>query len=126
VNQKSLIDSLKDCTYSCGWCITNCPDEDKYEMLVTCINIQKEIVQVGNIVYRILSDRFFKTMKIITILLETFAAEIQKRHITVNYNFNAEHNSGDNRRLPGCSQIFTIAQSLEGIFDSEILRYDSD
>ena len=124
VKHKSLLDSLEDSTNPCRWCVTSCPDEDKYEMLITCISIQKEIIKTGRIVYKILADKSLDIMMKTYGFLETITNELQKEHLSISNNIKRENRSEDNWRLPGCSQIFTVAQSLEGIFVNEILRYD--
>ena len=59
----TLIENLADCTASCGWCVHQCKDEDKYEMLFICINIQREYMSVCRTVNLILGDNGSDFMK---------------------------------------------------------------
>lgn len=127
MKQKSIIDALTDCADSCGWCVNHCPDEDKYEMLITCISIRKEFTRVGSIVNLILGNRSFEPMKKIIGLFEVLAEDPPIMQSSINQNnFKIDFNSDDSRRLPGCSQIFNVAQSLEWVYVKEDLRFDSD
>ena len=127
MKQKSLDDALADCTNSCGWCVNHCPDEEKYEMLIVCISIQKEFVKLGSLVNNILADRTFELMKKIISLFETLA-EVQPSTnlVIIQNNVKTDFNSEDNWKLPGCSQIFGVASSLEWIYVNQDLKYNTE
>lgn len=119
----SLIEALENCTDRCGWCVHHCPDEDKYEMLVSCIRIQKEFLAIGSIVNKILSKRSKSSMKKIFKLFATIADYLQTKHSSDDKrNFAETGNKGEALRLPGCSQIFMISQSLRHMYSKEILN----
>jgi len=126
MNSLSLIEALENCTDSCGWCAHHCPDEDKYEMLVSCIRIHKEFLIVGTIVIKILSNRSGDSMKKIFKLFETIADYLQAKHSVENKrNFREARKTKDALRLPGCSQIFVISQSLGQMYSKELLNEDN-
>ena len=110
----SLFEALQDCTATCGWCIHHCPDVDKYDILVLCIRLQKEFINIWKNINSILPGR---TNSIENLMLGVFTklseiehrtAEKQKRFLTPYSN-----KSENILRMPGCSQIFLLAQSLE-------------
>ena len=126
MNSLSLIEALENCTDSCGWCAHHCPDEDKYEMLVSCIRIQKEFLIVGSTVNKILSDKSNDSMKKIFKLFEFIADYLQMIHDADNKrNFRGVKKSEDGLRLPGCSQIFVVSQSLGQMYSKELLNEDN-
>ena len=127
MKQKSLVDALADCTNSCGWCVDHCPDEEKYDMLVVCISIQKEFTKVGCLTFKILAGRSFELMKKIISLFEVLFEAQLNTHLEINQNnFRTDYNLENKWRLPGCSQIFSVASSLEWMYISEDPRNNAD
>jgi hypothetical protein len=119
----SLVEALENCADACGWCVHQCPDKDKYDMLVYCISIQKEFLAVGSLVNNILSGRSEVTMKKIFKFFEIIAGYFQENNSTGNKNdFREAGNSKDGLRLPGCSQIFMVSQSLGQIYSDDSLN----
>ena len=109
LNNISLSDALADHTTACGWCVRQCSDEDKYEMLVTCIRIQIKFNEISKTINLVLDKNapiFFD--KIIE-HSGKIAEEIK------DYSEEGKNKTSDfdeERKLPGCSQIFNIAQSI--------------
>jgi hypothetical protein len=125
MNDLSLIETLASCTDPCGWCIHQCPDHDKYEMLVTCLRVQKGFLIVSQTVNKILAGRSRGAMEKILMLFEILADNLQGEHIQINkISFNAEHKPENVWRLPGCSQILLVAQTLEQIYLNETINRD--
>jgi hypothetical protein len=123
MNSLSLIEALENCTDSCGWCVHHCSDEDKYEMLVLCIRIQNEFLIVDRIVNKILSNRSEVSMKKIFRLFEAIASYLLVNHSLENKsNFSEAGKKEESLKLPGCSQIFKISQSLGQMYSKEFLN----
>ncbi|GIK59307.1 MAG: hypothetical protein HND39_05680 [Ignavibacteriota bacterium] len=110
----SLIKALAGCTESCGWCINYCDEEDKYEILVSCIHIQKEFLALSRNLNSMLGSRFMSGMKKILDLFELLSAEIQKKqNLPDKINIKVKDSLNEDWILPGCSRIFEVALSLE-------------
>ena len=110
----SLIEALTDCTTTCGWCLNECPDEDKYETLVNCIRFQKECLTLFKTVYSILAGGASECIGKINNLLEALAENVQKDSgITNTHTSKSMHSPQQGMKKPGCSHIFQIAQLLE-------------
>jgi hypothetical protein len=109
----SLEEALNSCSNSCGWCVHQCPDKDKYEMLIYCIRIQKEFISVGKMTRLILNDKADKFNKEIFKLFEVIANDFQERDPMIKKNNSRGKNLMDVSKLPGCSQIFLVAQSIQ-------------
>ena len=127
MDQKSLIDALDECSNTCGWCVEHCPDEDKYEMLNTCINIQNKFSELGRIASIILAHSSITFMKSAFDFFEERVNELQQKHSTINHK-KSERKTDEKEvwKLPGCSQIFSVAQSLRDIYVNNSLKYDSE
>jgi hypothetical protein len=116
----SLIDALTDCSNSCGWCVHHCPDEDKYEMLVTCIRIQKECAAICMTINSILADRAPDSMGKIFYVFEMLTENIEKsRETTTKNKIRLTDKPKKEQKKPGCSQIFQIALSIEQNYVNE-------
>jgi hypothetical protein len=110
----SLIEALKSCTTGCSWCVHHCPDEDKYENLVTCIRIQKGLLVICKMAGSILDDKtslfMKKLIKIFEKLSEVLLEEWKTHNVSaprLGYNYEISN------KLPGCSHIFLVSQLLE-------------
>ena len=109
----TLTDVLAGCIDHCGWCVHQCPEEDKYRILVTRLKLQAEFNKLFLSVYLQLSDRSSNTIKIISILFNKFALNYQRREsVRIKNLRKKELNVDDFKKLPGCSQIFHISQIL--------------
>ncbi len=115
----SLIEALSDCTTSCGWCVNHCMDEEKYGVLVYCISVQKECVEILREVNLILSNQAPNSIKEITELFEILSENVQKNIKTTNTYTTKFMNKPKENLKPGCSQIFLISQLLEQSFSYE-------
>jgi len=110
----SLIEALTGSAAGCEWCIHQCPDEDKYENLLSCIRIQKGLLVICKMACSILDDKtslfMKKLIKIFEKLSEVLLGELKTHDVSaprLSYNYLRS------RKLPGCSHIFLISQSLE-------------
>ena len=109
MNDISLSDVLADHTTACGWCVRQCNDEDKYEMLVTCIRIQNKFSEMSKTINLVLDKNAPKFFDKIIEQSGKIAEEIK------DYSEEGKNKTSDfdeERKLPGCSQIFNIAQSI--------------
>ena len=116
---------LTDHTATCRWCVQQCHDRDKYEMLITCIKIQNEFsLMIGkiNLMFGIWATRFVD--QIIDSLerqiefIHNHTAEVKEE------NPNLSEGSKEEWKLPGCSQIFNIAQSIAQTYISKFRNND--
>ena len=82
-----LNDALKNCSKSCGWCTHQCPDEDKYEMLVYCIQIQKEFLAIGKLLREIIGEKSVKVVKDIGTLFELIIYDLHKKKLIVDKEY---------------------------------------
>ncbi len=112
----SLIEALSDCTTSCRWCDNHCIDEEKYDVIVYCISIQKECVEILRKVNLILSHKASNSLREITELFEILSENVQKSIKTTNISSLEFVNKPEENLKPGCSQIFLISQLLEQSF----------
>ena len=121
----SLIEALTNCTDSCGWCVQHCPDKVKYDMLVSCIRIQKEFLCISSTVNEILAGRSSSSMKKIFVLFEIIADDLHTKHLSDNQKvFNSARELENSWRLPGCSQIFMLSQSLRQVYLNEFSKVE--
>ncbi|HEY7751285.1 MAG TPA: hypothetical protein VH917_03250 [Ignavibacteriaceae bacterium] len=113
VKDISFLNALADCTSSCGWCVHRCPDKDKYEILVLCIKLQNEFAKIWKNINSILPGRIDllgrNLLDVFTNLaeMEHRAAEDQKRILF------SKTISEKAWQMPGCSQIFMLANILD-------------
>lgn len=111
MNKLTFTDALAGCADHCGWCVHQCPEEDKYEILVTCLKLQSEFNKLYQSVYLQLSDGSAETIKNFSILFNKTALNYQRRENERIKNLRMKELSADDfRKLPGCSQIFHISQ----------------
>jgi hypothetical protein len=123
----SLIDALTDCSTSCGWCVHQCPDEDKYEMLVTCIRIQKECAAICMMINSILAERASDSTKKIFYVFEILTENLQKSQGTATKNtLRLKDKPEKERKKPGCSKIFQIALFIEQSYLNEQYHQDRE
>jgi hypothetical protein len=109
----TLTDTLSGCVDHCGWCLHQCPEEDKYEILVTCLKLQSGFNKLYLSVYLQLSDRSADTIKNFSTFYSKFALYYQRReNVQIKNLGKKELNTEDFEKLPGCSQIFHISQIL--------------
>lgn len=109
----SITDALAGCVDHCGWCVHQCPEEDKYEILVACLRLQSEFNKLYLSVYLQLSDSSADTIKNHSVLFNKIALNYQRRENKKIKNLRIKESSADDfRKLPGCSQIFHISQVL--------------
>ena len=111
--------ALTDHTATCRWCIQQCHDRDKYEMLVTCIKIQNEFsLMLGeiNLMFGIWATRFVEQ------IIKSFEEQVEfinNRTTEVKEErSNLKEGSKEEWKLPGCSQIFNLAQSISQTYSS--------
>ena len=116
---KIILGKFGDFSDTCGWCDQNCPDEEKYEMLVTCIRIQNEFAIIGRKVSLMLGRTSPAFLQRIINLFKIFTDHIKPKQLKERSKIT-HNNSEKEWRLPGCSQIFLVAQSLEQININEI------
>jgi hypothetical protein len=117
VKQNSLTNALTDCTESCGWCVNQCEDGEKYEVLVNCIRFQKEFLLVSKNINSMLGGRSTEMMKKILDLFKLLSVDIQKKQGDLNKaKLKTSVLSIEKWKLPGCSNIFEIALSLERLY----------
>lgn len=110
----SLIKALAGCTESCGWCINYCDEEDKYEILVSCIHIQKEFLALSRNLKLYARKQIHEWNEKILDLFELLSAEIQKKqNLPDKINIKVKDSLNEDWILPGCSRIFEVALSLE-------------
>jgi hypothetical protein len=110
VKEISFINSL-DCTASCGWCVHQCSDEDKYEILVFSLQIQKECLLICKTINLMLGGTAPESVHNVIELFKKLAIHVQDKS---GASKTKELIPGSvERKKPGCSQIFLIAQMLE-------------
>jgi len=120
-----LIETLTKGKDSCEWCSHQCNDEDKYEMLVTCIRIQKECLLICQTVSLILTGNTSASIKNILYVFEKLTENVQSNSKTIRASTpKSVIKSGGTWKKPGCSQIFLIAQSLEQKYPNEYYQSD--
>ncbi len=107
MNEISMIEVF---TRNCEWCTHQCLDNDKYEILVLCLNIQKKFAEILINLNLVLSYQASDTVNKITNLFE----EIFESSRSIN-DFESLNEPIKNFH-PGCSYIFSISQFLEQSF----------
>jgi hypothetical protein len=108
-----LTDTLSGCVDHCGWCLHQCPEEDKYGILVTCLKLQSEFNKLYLLVYSQLSDRSVDTIKNFLTFFSKLALNYQRReNVRIKNLGKKELNTEDFEKLPGCSKIFHISQII--------------
>ena len=118
MSDTTLIEALLDCK-TCGWCDHQCVDEEKYDVLVYCISIQKECVEILREVNLILSRGAYNSSKEITKLFEILTENVQKNIKSTNIGVSKFVHKPEENLKPGCSQIYLISQLLEQSFTYE-------
>ena len=106
----SFIDLLRDGTDFCEWCQYPCIDEDKYEMLILCITVQREFFSIYNLAYLFLGPQASGLTKSIMKIFEKLMEDIRQKAETVIDKSNRRVNELKNF---GCSQLFLISQQIE-------------
>jgi hypothetical protein len=119
-----LFESVADYSAPCKWCIQNCSEKDKYEMLVTCIKIQNEFVLIIRKINLLLGERAGRFIEQIIIRLEQQIEYMLGCVTEVKEEPNLVNSSNKAWKLPGCSQIFNIAQSISHSYSSKRLNSD--
>lgn len=112
-----LTEIIKDAGDFCEWCTHPCKDEDKYEMLVICIIIQKEFLAVCRKINLILGYNVSNVMMCIMEIFEKLTEDVLKQAGTATSGIPVSLNKSDNEsKNIGCSQIFLISQFIEGSY----------
>ena len=113
-----LFKSIADYAAPCTWCIKNCSDNEKYEILVAGIKIRNEfslIIRTINLMFGANATR---------IAGQIFCVFESQADLIHNYIKQEEPNlsecSKEEWKLPGCSQIFNITQLIEQTYSNKI------
>jgi hypothetical protein len=105
---------LETITYgadACRWCVQQCPDEEKYEILVTCISIKNEFSLICRRINLVLGKTSPDFLKNIIAQFEKVSERIETEPV-LGKSIRLAESAEEKWRLPGCSQIFLVAQSL--------------
>jgi hypothetical protein len=117
----TLTNALAGCIDHCGWCVHQCPEEDKYGILVTCLKLQSEFNKLYLSVYLQLSDRSAYTIKNLSILFNKLAVNYQRKENERMKDLGKKELSADDfGKLPGCSHIFQISQILNETYVNKL------
>jgi hypothetical protein len=117
-----LTEIIKDAGDFCEWCTLPCKDEDKYEMLIICINIQRECLLICRTVNSILGVSDF--MKRVIEIFEMLSEDVRRQSEAITSKGSAVNKSFRRNNNAGCSHIFSIARLLEQSYLNS--SYNSD
>ena len=106
-----LTEIIKDAGDFCEWCTLPCKDEDKYEMLIICINIQRECLLIFRTVNSILGVSDF--MRRVIEIFEMLSEDVRRQSEAITSNGSAVNELVRRNNKTGCSQIFNVAGLIE-------------
>ncbi len=125
MDEKTFINLLADCTISCSWCDHQCNDADKYEMLVTCISIQKEFLNICRMAASIIGKNISGFIKNLFHIFEHMIDHCISKYLAQNNaNTRMPHNFNNKYFSLGCSQIFQISQLIESLYTANLHKND--
>jgi hypothetical protein len=119
--EPSLLEALNNYDSACKWCNQSCPDEEKYETLVTCLRIQDVFKIIIKEVHFTIGKTSSGLINNIIYGIKVLNEEMQPDTKKIR---NEITNSEGSWKLPGCCQLFRLAQSIEQTYLNKLRNID--